>query len=216
MQVSSGLKILFERGLHDFIRRRLHFAIVCGNDPIDGAGIRNVLLAAHSRGVANRMLENAFPFLTQMYIANLLQQMECFDAFSRKKGGKKNEAIADAESSLRTLIEYVEGYHDEDGEWVDGFGDDTILWGSGGAVFVQSSMKTGWCEPLHVRPLCFMAKPAEWDRLGILKTLDWEAMVARNLWGQCNAINLLSSDNGARGLMPLSCGGMGRRCTPSC
>ena len=203
MQVSSGLLSLFEHTQHDFVRRRLECMIVCGNDPIDGAGIRNVLLAAHSRGVADRMLKNAFAFLTSTEVINLIQHMECFDVFSRKNGGKKAEAIADARSATRLLIEYVEGYYDEDGEWVDGFGDNTILWGSGGGadrVFVQSSMQTGWVEPLHVRPLNFMAKPSEWDRIGVLKTLDWIEMELRNranrVEGPVNSINLLSSDNG--------------------
>ena len=97
------------------------------------------------------------------------------------------------------MIEHVEGHYDDDGQWVDGGGDGSVIWGSGAGsdrLFAQSSMLSGWVNHSNVRPINFTARPAEWDRLGIRKTIDWQDMIERNWCGQCTAIKLASSSNG--------------------
>ena len=159
---------------------------VFGNDPVDAAGIRSVLLAHHSRGKPERMIANAFPALCESR-RNALVSMEAFNVWRVKGGGKKDPAIEDAFTTCQTLIELA-----------DEHGPDLRIWGAGRGFdrIIQCSMKTGWVNPDNMRPSTFNAKPNEWDRLGLRKTPDWEPMVERTAKGQCTSICLSSMSNG--------------------
>ena len=159
---------------------------VFGNDPVDAAGIRSVLLARHSRGKAERMIAEAFPALTESRRTALVC-MEAFNVWSVKHGGTKAAAIEDAFTTCQRLIELA-----------DEHGSDLRIWGAGRGFdrLIQCSMKTGWVDPNNMRPSTFIAKPDEWDRLGLRKTPDWGAMVERNPGGNCCSICLSSMSNG--------------------
>ena len=180
--------------------RRLGWAVF-PNDPHDRTGVLGVWQAGHSRGKGERMLASAFPTLSTSQKIDMLQ-MPCFDVFRRKKGGKKAEACEDAWSMMDKVIEYVEGAHDDDGEWVAGCGDDAVLWGCGGAadrLFAQCSMAPGadgFINPDNMRPLNGQETPEKYDALGWRKTLDWESQILRGSGRQCCSINLASSANG--------------------
>eukprot|EP00966_Prymnesium_polylepis_P034691 806452-Prymnesium_polylepis.1 len=107
--------------------RRLGWAVF-PNYPHDRTGVLGVWQVGHSRGKGERMLGAAFPTLSKPQKIEMLQ-MPCHDVFRSKKGGKKAETIEDAWSTIRTAIELVEGYYDDDGTWVKGYGDNATFWG---------------------------------------------------------------------------------------
>ena len=132
--------------------------VVFGNDPNDAAGIRNVLLAAHSAGKGEVMVSAAFPFLTPVQVAQFID-MEAFDVFKNKKGGTIPESIADAKAACRRLVALAEMH-----------GSALRVWGCGGGMdrLVQISTTTGFIEPDKMRPLDHKSRQAgEHQALGI-------------------------------------------------
>ena len=131
---------------------------VFGNDPNDAAGARSVLLAAHSRGKPEMMVSAAFPFLTPVQVRKFID-MEAFDIFKNKKGGKNKQAKADAWDASRRLVELAEIH-----------GSQLVVWGCGGGMdrLVQISTTTGFIEPDKMRPLNHKSRQAgEHQALGI-------------------------------------------------
>ena len=82
---------------------------VFGNDPNDASGIRSVLLAEHSRGKPEAMVRAAFPHLSDEdgEVASFVE-MDASNVFRHKKGGGKDDAIADAKTTCKKLIELAD------------------------------------------------------------------------------------------------------------
>ena len=131
--------------------------VVFGNDPNDAAGVRNVLLAAHSAGKGEVMVSAAFPLLTPVQVAQFID-MEAFDVFKNKNGGTIPESIADAKAACRRLVALAEMH-----------GSALRVLGCGGGMdrLVQISTTTGFIEPDKMRPLTYIANQAVFTALGI-------------------------------------------------
>ena len=136
--------------------------VVFANDPNDASGVRSVFLAEHSLGKADLMLEAAYPFLTLSRRTSLVN-MPAFNVFRFKKGGGKDDAIADARTACQKIIELA-----------DKHGSALRVWGTGGGVdrIIQSSTLTGFVNPDNVRPLSFPMRPEQWEELGVRPSLN--------------------------------------------
>ena len=154
--------------------------VVFGNDTDEGKIIKSVLAASHSRRKPEQMLKDAFPFLDESEITRLVR-MPCFDVFRHKKGGPKNDAIADVKKACRKLIELA-----------DEHGTNLRVWGCGGASdrLVQLSSLNGNVQPDNMRPLTAACAPSTWQKLGICPSDTIHPD------GRCSSINLASSSKG--------------------
>ena len=154
--------------------------VVFGNDTDEGKIIKSVLAASHSRRKPEQMLKDAFPFLDESEITRLVR-MPCFDVFRHKKGGSKDEAIADVKKAYRKLIELA-----------DEHGTNLRVWGCGGASdrLVQLSSLNGNVQPDNMRPLTAACAPSTWQKLGICPSDTIHPD------GRCSSINLASSSKG--------------------
>ena len=103
------------------------------------------------------MVSAAFPFLTPVQVRKFID-MEAFDIFKNKKGGKNKQAKADAWDASRRLVELAEIH-----------GSQLRVWGCGGGMdrLVQISTTTGFIEPDKMRPLSYRAHQAVLQALGI-------------------------------------------------
>ena len=138
-----------------------------------------MLLAEHSRGKPEAMARAAFPHLSDEEVAAFVE-MDASNVFRLKKGGKKDEAIADAKTTCKKLIELA-----------DEHGSDLRIWGCGGGMdrIVQISSLTGFVQVDNMRPLNGSNTPAFWKSLGLRPSPTMSGAT-------CNSINLLSSFNG--------------------
>ena len=160
---------------------------VYGNDPNDLSGIRSVLLAAHSRGKPEIMAKAAFPSLSIPEIATFVQ-MPAFNVFTNKGGNPKPQAPVDARRTCIDIIRLAEEH-----------GLNLRIWGCGGGMdrMVQiSDATTGFVDPTAMRPIQGREQPAEWDRLGIRKSPEWEHQRATFRGGQCTSVQLTEHSNG--------------------
>jgi hypothetical protein len=170
------------------VQTDLHWHVF-GNDPNDAHGIRSVLLAEHSRGKPEIMLSSAFPFLTSPRITALVN-MPASNVFCQKKGGARLEAVADAWSTVESLIELADEYEEDLRVWGCGGGMDRI-------VQISTAPDYPYLNPDLMMPLNASAKPTDWDKRGIRKALDWKRQTVEwKVKGRCSSINLDETADG--------------------